>query len=685
MRTAFRPDLEGLRGVAVALVVLFHARLLGVAGGFVGVDVFYVVSGFLITRLLVAELDTTGRVDLLAFYARRARRILPAATVAIAVILAVALVTVAPLDLPVTAMDATLSASFAGNIAFALRATDYFAPNAPSPFLHYWSLGVEEQFYLVWPLLIALASRLHRRRAIVLAVCLASFGLSLTLTEIVRPWAFYGLPTRAWQLAVGALLGTVPIGATARRAATSAAGWLGLAAIVVAALAFDGRIAYPGFASLFPTLGAAAVIAAAGDVCSVGRALAIAPLRFLGRISFSLYLYHWPVLVLADVAFGPLPAAARAALVVLSLVVATVSWAIVEEPFRRSVPLMRRPRRSLLLGVSGTTAVLVLAQLVGIAGASAVEAAEARAAATSVVESTPPPSPPSVTTPLIPEETAAVAAATAARSDPPTASPAAMPHELRPHLADARRDTDGLNERGCGLSLAGSVPPRCELGVAAGSITVALVGDSHAAQWFPAIEGIAVRHGWRILPFTKDSCIFVDMRIVSIHLEREYTECARWREAVIADLQRARPDLVIVSSSRWVHAVDPADADPARQAAAMARLLERLPGRVAVIADTPLGAQDVPACLSRRDRTWDDCATATWYALSGHLLRDGPASSAAGAYLIDPSSWLCDVRACPAVIDWTIVLRDDHHLTATMARRLTPLLEPAVLGALGRE
>jgi hypothetical protein len=251
-----------------------------------------------------------------------------------------------------------------------------------------------------------------------------------------------------------------------------------------------------------------------------------------------------------------------------------------------------------------------------------------------------------------------------------------------PSIGAARSDVDGLNERGCGLSLAGSRPPLCELGDTDGAITVALVGDSHAAQWFPAIEVIAEQRGWKILPFTKDSCIFVDTRIISLHLQREYTECALWREQVVATIQRAHADLVVVSSSRWVHPVNAGDADAHLQAEAMARLVARLPGRVAIIADTPLNDQDIPACLSRRDRTPLMCSTSRAYALTGELARDGLAATMLGAVLVDPARWLCLPDVCPAVIDWTIVYRDDHHLTATMARRLAPLLEPALLGAL---
>jgi hypothetical protein len=322
--------------------------------------------------------------------------------------------------------------------------------------------------------------------------------------------------------------------------------------------------------------------------------------------------------------------------------------------------------------------VLIAAQVVGLSGVSAVAARNEVSVADEA------PAPAAVATP-----TAAPSVASAVFPGPPVsvvpvAAPTLMPapRELRPRVGEARYDVDGLNERGCGLSLASSQPPLCQLGAADGRVIVALVGDSHAAQWFPALEAIAQQRGWRLLPFTKDSCIFLDMRIISLNLEREYSECARWREQVVAALQRAKPDLVVVSSSRWVHPVNPADADPQRQADATVRLLKGLPGRVAIIADTPLSAQDVPACLSRSDRTVESCGTQRSYALTAHLVRDRRVADALAAVLIDPSEWLCGPERCPAVIDWTIAYRDDHHLTATMARRLAPLLEPGLLDAL---
>ena len=372
LTTAFRPDLEGLRGVAILLVLLFHAGLPSVGGGFVGVDVFFVLSGFLITGLLVREYEAHGRVDLRAFYARRARRILPAAAVVILLTLAAAAVVLSPLDLVRVGGDAIASALSVSNIRFAASSTDYFAPaGQPSPFLHYWSLGVEEQFYLVWPALLILAVRFGRPRlgigAALLAVFVASLAAAVLLTDVAQAWAFYSLPTRAWQLALGGLLalGAIRAGTYGRVVgiALGSIGWAGLGAIVAAAVLIDPAVAYPGTAALLPCLGAAAVILGAGHRFSARLLLERLPLRFLGRISYSLYLVHWPILVLpaAGLAIGDeLPVGARLGLAIVSIPAAWVCYRLVELPVHRSRWFAMRPGRTLALA-GAALAVTVLA------------------------------------------------------------------------------------------------------------------------------------------------------------------------------------------------------------------------------------------------------------------------------------------------------------------------------------
>ncbi|HET9436165.1 MAG TPA: acyltransferase, partial [Candidatus Limnocylindrales bacterium] len=272
----FRPDVEGLRGLAVALVVLFHAGL-PVPGGFVGVDVFFVISGFLITGLLLREHERAGRVSLTRFYARRIRRLLPAAAVVVVATLAATWAFIGPLDRPDVIADGAAAALSVSNIRFALAEGDYFAAiSQPSPFLHFWSLSVEEQFYLAWPALLLVAGRGRRLFVgLVLGLIVAgSFAANLLLTETAVGWAFYSLPTRAWQLGLGGLLAVLAgqIGSPGRLVAAlgGLSGWVALGAIAATGLALAESTPYPGWAALLPTV-AAAVLIATGTIAGGPR------------------------------------------------------------------------------------------------------------------------------------------------------------------------------------------------------------------------------------------------------------------------------------------------------------------------------------------------------------------------------------------------------------------------------
>jgi peptidoglycan/LPS O-acetylase OafA/YrhL len=318
----FRPDIEGLRGIAVLLVVLYHAGTLSnsslqIPGGFIGVDLFFVISGFLITGLLIRERERTGKVSFSRFYARRVRRILPAAAVVLVVTLVIAYQLVALSSRAAVMEDGAASAVSIANIRFAMT-TDYFNPtnNSFSPFLHFWSLGVEEQFYFIWPALLALVAWRRPRlgAAVALtAVVIVSFAASVIVTQSSPATAFYMLPTRAWQLAAGGLL-ALGVGSLARTPqvirvavgqALSIAGWVALAALVWVALTLDSKtVPYPGTAALLPTLAGVVLIAAGAEQAGPGAVLRLMPIRFLGKISYSLYLWHWPILILGGLYLG---------------------------------------------------------------------------------------------------------------------------------------------------------------------------------------------------------------------------------------------------------------------------------------------------------------------------------------------------------------------------------------------
>jgi peptidoglycan/LPS O-acetylase OafA/YrhL len=708
----FRPDLEGLRAVAVVLVVLYHASVPGFSGGYVGVDVFFVLSGFLITGLLLREARRSGTISLPNFYARRARRLLPASALVLVITLVASVVMMPPLRVPDVSGDAAAAALYVSNIRFALQATDYLqAEAAPSPLLHFWSLGVEEQFYIFWPAIVLLVVRargnLARRIGIAAAViAAASLGLSLWLTVVNQPWAFFSLPTRAWELGLGALLavGAGQLSRVPDRPAAIAA-WVGLGMVVVSGVLMSTATPFPGVAALVPTLGSALFIAGGFRQSAIapGRWLSTAVPRFLGRISYSLYLWHWPVLILPAVALDiRLPWWARGSLVLLAVALAAVTQVLVEDPLRHGRWIGSLPRRN--LAMAGALSVIVATASIGIGvsatvvlgGTSTAAAAATTAAAderqlddvlgssTSNVRpaaETRDPGPSSTTAsdgaPVVPPATL-----------PPTRG-GPVPSGLRPSLAAARDDKPITYDTGCHASLEDTVARICAYGDVGSPTTVVLLGDSHAASWFPAVERLTSERGWRLLNLTKSACGAFDLRRWNGIVKREYTECTAWRESALRLIEKERPALVLVAESRKGEIIGQAGVTPltsvegqAAWRAGAARSLERLghaADHVVVIGDTPRSDYDVPVCLSDHQADILACATPFGRAVdTAWLAEEATAAAEHGATYVDPTPWVCPSDPCPPVLGKFMVLRDEHHLSTPFSSALAHRLSAAL-------
>ena len=336
----YRPDIEGLRAVAVLLVVLFHAFPEAMPGGFIGVDIFFVISGFLITGIIARELDA-GRFDLLHFYDRRIRRIFPALIVVLAAVLVLGWFWMLPGAYARLSADVFASAAFAANIALLLNSGYFDIESAKKPLLHLWSLGIEEQFYLFWPLILMLAARLRLSLlTVALAIALASFVLNVALIG-THPVATFYLPfTRAFELLTGAALATAWSQLSHTGIASNLRAGIGIALIAAACAVLDSHSAFPGWWALLPVTGAALLLSAPA-AWGARHLLASPPLVWTGQISYPLYLWHWPLLVFfAIIKFAPLTLLERGLIVGLSFLLAFATYRLVEIPIRfgRSIP-----------------------------------------------------------------------------------------------------------------------------------------------------------------------------------------------------------------------------------------------------------------------------------------------------------------------------------------------------------
>ncbi|WP_371515700.1 acyltransferase family protein [Kitasatospora sp. NBC_01300] len=663
-RTGFRPDIEGLRGVAVLSVLAYHAAVPGFAGGYVGVDVFFVISGFLITGLLL------GRpIGLWDFAARRARRILPAAATVLVATAVAGGALLDPLRGTDLARDLIASAGQVVNWRFVGQQTDYLAAeHAPSPLQHFWSLGVENQFYLLWGvLLLGLARFLHgRRRTVAITLATTAIGaVSLLLcvrwTATSAPLAYFSTGSRLWEFAAGAcaaLLGGALAGRTQRRGTAwtlRLLGWAGAAAVLASILLYDRNTPFPGTAALVPVLGAAAVLLAgpahrALGATDAGRLLDNRPLRAAGRLSYAWYLWHWPVLTIAQARFGALPWTTLAALAAASALPAWLTMRLVEQPLRYgSSPA---PRRGLAVGASALVIPLIAALTLGGGTVRALGGAA---------------------------DTPAAAPA-GAPTGPTLLAPGARVLGLTPSLARAREDFPP--GKGCEIPLNADSSPRCLFGAEDSPDRIVLLGDSHAGQWISSALAMAEQRHWALEVLVKPGCPLATLTVRNNVLGRTFEECDRWRENTLTRLTSGpRPRLVLMAGLNRYGSQE-------ERTQGWTRTLDRLAAvgaPLAYLGDTPMPGKDIPTCLAASDGRSDACFFPRDTAFEPDPMLDGGLAARYGVRTLDLGPLLCPGSGpdCPAVLEGVVLYRDTGHITDTLARVLAPRLDKGILEAAG--
>ncbi|MGZ4725777.1 MAG: acyltransferase family protein [Ilumatobacteraceae bacterium] len=728
----FRGDIEGLRAIAVLAVLAYHAKLGPFHGGYVGVDVFFVISGFLITSLLLRDLLLLGPKALPGFWARRARRLLPGSFVVLVATLVVGRLVLDPLAQRDLMRDGLAATTFTVNIVFAHRQNDYLASQlAPSPLLHFWSLALEEQFYLGWPLLLLAATSFRRRArwlsgATIGVLLVGSLILCIRMTPQHQPAAFFLLPTRAWELLAGAALavaGSVPNRIPG--ALRAAGAWMGLAVVVAVTMWFSDLTRFPGAAAILPVSATVLVLAAGTDGYRYGPTMLLnrRPLTWIGARSYSIYLWHWPVLVLAAAKFGPLQPVARLAALLVAVVLAALSYRFIENPARRSTWLGARARRSFAVGATLglTTAMLATALLLlapsltgGRAAASPTPVSPAPSTTIAQLTSPLPPTPaepstastastsprPASTTTAPPDTTpdstpdstvvstaqpasdaviAAMIAANAATLQQGVTTEV-VPSNLLPSLVKARADKPQIYADGCILSNGQVSDKACFYGDTTSSTTIALFGDSHAAQWFPALQEMALQNHWRLDVRTKKGCPTADIPIAD---PARGPECGPWRKMVMAHLAAEHPDLIIMSAYRYTTTRNAIGATPddvwRNGLQTTLDTMRPLAKNVLVLGDTPTPLTDVPGCVSSHLRNVSACMNPRSEAIKpGRLSAELEVAVAHHAAFVPTGDWLCTSSDCPVVIGNLLVYRDNSHMTTATSLWLEPYLQAVV-------
>ena len=673
----YRPDIQGLRAIAVVMVVIYHLYPSVLPGGFVGVDVFFVISGYLITGHLWRGYQRTGTIALLDFWGRRARRLVPAAALVLTVTWLASRLVLPATRLADTADQVRASALYFQNWLLAHDAVDYLKSNdMAGPLQHFWSLSVEEQFYLLWPWLFlaaVLVVRLRARRGgrhrapgvaaghavvtgLAAALVAGSLAYSVYDTRTDPAAAYFVTTTRVWELGLGGLLALLPERLGRPLGRQGWLGWAGLAAVAASPFLLHGTSAFPGAIAQLPVVGTAALIAGGSAAARYGpaRLTSVRPMVFLGGISYSLYLWHWPLIVLWSTYrghkigphAGPALAAAAVALSWLTKV-----W--VEDRVRQARLLAGRP--SLSVSTALAAALPVALVWVFIAGQPAPWNGKLG--------------------PKYPGAAVLAGKVTAVPAEPVLPPPSQL-------------SSPAYWRQGCLVKSSVAQPKECVFGDTRHPVrTVALVGDSVAGNWWAALQAIAERRHWKLVTELHSFCGWTATVMLDPRTHRSFDVCHAWGVSVLHDLLTTiRPDLVITSDYPIMKTVahpgggPPAEADIGAGMARYWKQLEHAGISVVAIRETPDVGLDEPDCVASNPSALGNCDVPTAKAIMRHPPTEY-AARLAGVAVIDMNLLICEPKVCAPVVGNVLVYQDTVHLTSNYSLTMGPYLEQRLLTA----
>ena len=605
---AKRRDIQALRGISVLLVIFYHYNISGFNGGFLGVDVFFVISGFVITHKLQTGTGSV-RAQILSFYQNRARRILPVSLISLLGISFAASLLLSPLDLHQYMVEGIGVLLTIPNLIFLNENTNYLSQSLnPSPFLHYWSLGVEEQFYLVWPLMFLLFLR-NKKRAIYILTGLFLVLAFFTTYSLSEVYSFYLPTSRAWELLLGASLAVSR--KTIQSSKKNMVALVGWTMLFLSIYFISSDQPTPGISTIFPVLAAGLIILADAKL-STNKFL-----EWLGDLSFPLYLVHWPLIVILNFRSPEPSIISRLALIALAVGVSHILHVYIELRFHR-IRTFRKSWIPTYFAIGGLAISIFVFS--------------------------------------------------------------SFSFNHGPHTIKFDLSSPAIYSNGCHLPFKESEPkPSCVFGDKASTSKIVLIGDSHGAQWFPALEAYATNTKKKLVTFTKSGCPATDLALLRGGITDR--ECSKWQSILPQRLAAEKPQYVIISDATQITAkvAAPYTSYVDAWSAGFSSFLSKLQSeglKVIVIGDTPYPGQNSPSCLSVHVKDPAHCNVSR--SRTPASLATKQIALKFGATYIDPLDWICTGDTCPAVKDGMNVYRDNSHLSVAFTRTLVAQLSAAL-------